>query len=32
MIPDGVESGDPLVYSNDSPGCKIGCSPITPSP
>ena len=27
-----VFSGVPLVYSNVSPGCRIGCSPTTPAP
>src|SRR5690606_25440193 len=30
MMPDGVESGAPLVYSNDCPGSRTGCSPTTP--
>src|SRR4029077_6022108 len=32
MKPDGVGSGTPLVYSNDSPGLSIGCLPTTPAP
>ena len=32
MMPDGVDSGVPLVYSKDSPGSKVGCSPTTPGP
>ena len=28
----GLESGHPEVYSNDSPGARVGCSPTTPSP
>ena len=30
MKPDGVGSGTPLVYSNDSPGSSTGVSPTTP--
>ena len=26
------KSGTPLVYSNDSPGFRIGCLPTTPVP
>ena len=32
MKPDGVGSGTPLVYSNDSPGLSTGCLPTTPAP
>ena len=32
MKPDGVGSGTPLVYSNDSPGSSTGVSPTTPAP
>ena len=32
MKPDGVGSGTPLVYSNDSPGSSTGFSPTTPAP
>ena len=32
MIPDGVASGVPLVYSKLSPGSSTGCSPTTPAP
>ena len=32
MIPEGVLSGVPEVYSNDAPGVSTGCSPTTPSP
>src|SRR5438105_15466103 len=30
--PKDVRSGQKLVYSNDSPGLRIGCSPTTPGP
>ena len=32
MMPDGVESGVPEVYSNTSPGRSIGVLPTTPGP
>ncbi len=32
MMPDGAASGVPLVYSKESPGSRIGCSPTTPAP
>ena len=32
MKPDGVGSGTPLVYSNNSPGLSTGCLPTTPAP
>src|SRR3546814_16347965 len=32
MMPDGVLSGVPLVYSKVSPGSRVGCSPTTPAP
>ena len=32
MKPDGVASGQPLVYSKLWPGSSTGCSPTTPGP
>ena len=32
MTPNGVDSGQPEVYSNDSPGASVGCLPTTPGP
>src|SRR4029079_4039070 len=32
MTPNGVGSGRPYVYSNDSPGFIVGCLPTTPGP
>src|SRR5688572_30751182 len=32
MTPKGVESGQPDVYSKDSPGFSVGCLPTTPGP
>ena len=32
MTPNGVDSGQPDVYSNDSPGASVGCLPTTPGP
>ena len=32
MTPNGVVSGQPEVYVNDSPGASIGCLPTTPGP
>src|SRR6185369_9662455 len=32
MKPEGVLSGQPLVYSKASPGFNTGCSPTTPGP
>ena len=32
MVPNGVRSGQFDVYSNDSPGASVGCSPTTPRP
>ena len=31
-LPEGVGSGHPEVYSNDSPGFSVGCLPTTPGP
>ena len=30
--PNGVPRGQPDVYSNDSPGARVGWRPTTPSP
>ena len=30
--PNGVDSGQPDVYSKDSPGASVGCLPTTPGP
>lgn len=32
MVPVGVRSRVPLVYSNASPGCSKGWCPTTPKP
>src|SRR5688572_30302603 len=32
MTPNGVPRGHPDVYSNDSPGRRVGCLPTTPGP
>ena len=32
MMPEGVGSGVPLVYSKLPPGSSTGCSPTTPGP
>src|SRR5450830_934690 len=32
IVPTGVANGQPLVYSNDCPGCSVGCWPMTPRP
>jgi hypothetical protein len=31
MVPTGVGKGQPLVYSNESPGAISGCWPTTPT-
>src|SRR5580765_6873747 len=31
-MPNGAGSGQPDVYSNDSPGASVGCLPTTPGP
>ena len=32
QMPNGAGSGQPDVYSNDSPGASVGCLPTTPGP
>jgi hypothetical protein len=32
IVPNGVVSGQPEVYSKASPGRRIGCFPTTPGP